>query len=115
MEIDEEIKGRIREFIDLKYGGNLTFFAKSIGLKPSDIQVMMTDPKRGVTSSFIRALPDSGVNLNWLFTGKSDMMRHDKKIADFDEIKADLNRAEYYIIKLENLIKDSKGGGKNDQ
>ena len=108
MEIDEEIKGRIREFIDLKYGGNLTYFAKSIGLKPSDIQVMMTDPKRGVTSSFIRALPDSGVNLNWLFTGKSDMMRHDKNIKDFEDIQSELNRAEYYIIKLENLIKGER-------
>jgi len=103
--MDEDIKNRIRVLIDTHHDGNLSKFARLIDLNPSDVQVMLSSKKRGVPASFFKALPKCGANLNWIVTGKADLLRHNKKLKDFEKIQDELEHAEYYIDKLENLIK----------
>ena len=110
MDHDEEIKKRIRILIDSTWSGNLSEFARAIDMKPSDIQNMLSNDKRGVPASFFKAVPKSGVNLNWLVTGKADMLRHDKQISDYNSILKELEKAEYYIDKLEKLIRRENEG-----
>lgn len=105
MDMDKDIKKRVRLLIDDHFSGNLSELARAIDMKPSDIQNMLSNDKRGVPASFLKAAPKCGVNLNWLITGKADMIRHDKCMSEYDDIVKELEKAEYYISKLESLIK----------
>ena len=105
MEQDKEIKKRVRLLIDSNWSGNLSEFARVIKMKPSDLQNMLSNDKRGVPASFFKAVANCGANLNWLVTGRADMLRHDRKSSEFEEIQERLERADFYIEKLENLIK----------
>ena len=113
MEHDEKIKKRIRTLIDSTWSGNLSEFARAIDMKPSDIQNMLSNDKRGVPASFFKAVPSCGVNLNWLVTGKADMLRHDRGVLEYDKILKELEKAEYYIDKLEKLIRRENEGRKS--
>lgn len=113
--MDEPIKKRVRQLIDEKFSGNLSELARCVDMKPSDIQNMLSNCNRGVPASFYKAAPKSGVNLNWLVTGKADMIRHDLGINEYQEMESkftkELEKAEYYIERLEKLLQPTKEKG----
>jgi len=96
----EKIKGRLKLFIK-ENGGNTAEFARQLGIEPSHLASVISDKKRGLPASVIIAFAETGYDVQWLLTGKSNLNR----ITELEEELGDANRL---IDSLERILKGGR-------
>ena len=111
MEKDKDIKNRITELIH-DSGGNQSEFARSLGLKPSHLSMILSSRDTGISATVLKNFAEIGVNLNWLLLGEGATMRNEldqeqqKKV---DKLATDLRDANNLIDSLERILKGNNG------
>ena len=103
---DVEIKKRIRTIIEILYSGNASKLARKIGVTPAHLTVMLGSDQKGVSPVFYRAFPKINVNLNWLVTGKGEMLNRELDSGSLSDCEDKLSKLEFYIEQLERLNKE---------
>ena len=110
--MDSEIKSRIIEIINSS-GGNHSQFARSIGITPGNLAVVLSSEDKGVSASMLRGITALGVNMEWLFKGAGEMFATPESDANHEAIKLKLVKCEeklsklaFYVEQLERLNRE---------
>ena len=98
---DAEIKERLRAFINSEFDGNASKLARTLDLKPAHLTVMLGSEEKGVSIIFYKKLPELGLNLNWLVTGKGEMILGGEANT---ELLAHIEKLEFYIERMETQM-----------
>lgn len=105
---DAEIKERLRAFINSEFDGNVSKLARALDLKPAHLTVMLGAEEKGVSNIFYKKLPELGLNLNWLVTGKGEMFLGGEENT---ELLAHIEKLEFYIERMETQMQKLLKGG----
>ena len=106
MEKDKDIKNRITELVK-ESGSNQSEFARSLGLKPSHLSMILSSRDTGISATVLKNFAEIGVNLNWLLLGEGATMRNEldeEQQEKIDQLKTDLRDANNLIDSLERIL-----------
>ena len=117
---DVVIKKRITEAIE-SHGGNSSKMARLIGVTPNYLATVITNPNKGVSATLLKGFAEAKFNLNWIVSGKGEMLINNGNGNSVETIKivqAKLDAAldlighlEFYVDRLEKLNQQSEGKG----
>ena len=91
---DTDIKKRIAEVMESS-GKNKSEFAREMGVTPNYLAGVLTNSTKGVSATLLKGLAFMGININWVITGKGEML-----IGDSENVKNHLRKAENRIADL---------------
>lgn len=100
-----EITGRLNQVVDELAGGNVTAFAKKIGVSQATLHNYMKG-RTPSTESLYNICNKCGVNLNWLVTGQGSQYISETPIAPEEEIEG-----KEYVRVPRYEVAASAGGG----
>jgi len=109
---DGQIKERIIKII-LDSGKNKSEFAREMGITPNYLAAVLSNSTKGVSATLLKGLAQAGVNVNYLLTGKGDMLTGNglhfedrAKIAEarVEELESMLQRAEVIAEELKKIM-----------
>ena len=117
---DVVIKKRITEAIESQ-GGNSSKMARLIGVTPNYLATVITNPNKGVSATLLKGFAEAKFNLNWIVSGKGEMLINNgngNSVATIKKVQAKLDAAldlighlEFYVDRLEKLNQQSEGKG----
>ena len=72
-EKDADIKLRIRKVIKMR-GGNASQLAREMDISAPYFGSILNSSDKGVSATLLKALAKIGININWILTGKGEVV-----------------------------------------
>ena len=115
-EKDAEMKLRIREVIKMR-GGNASQLAREMDISAPYFGSILNSSDKGVSATLLKALAKIGININWILTGKGEVVlstesyleRAEKAEARIERLEDDLDKLNFHAKELKKMIMN---GGK---
>jgi hypothetical protein len=101
--MSKKIGKRLLEIADVLYEGNKSEMARDLGKRPQNLY-QYTSEARAPGAAFLMELCYNGVNINWVLTGKGEMLIKEETQTASEKERSEYTPKERKVGKLIKLI-----------